>query len=89
VASDPKALTELLPCPFCGGVPWRDEDDGVGCGACDVQLIGQMHGQAEAKWNSRALLREPEPTPDLHAEALALCEAADDWRQAHIAKKAS
>lgn len=68
MASNPKALAELLPCPFC---------DGVGCGACDVQLIGQMHGQAEAKWNSRALLREPEPTPDLRADCLALCEAIE------------
>jgi hypothetical protein len=49
--------TELLPCPFCGGVPARFYimgTEAVACPACAATIGDPEPGRARAAWNRRA-----------------------------------
>jgi len=53
-------VSELKPCPFCGGKPWR-ANRRVFCHDCGVTMDDDMEDSAESKWNRRVEVKDEKP----------------------------
>ena len=55
-------MSELKPCPFCGGIPAVVEDGykaiAVHCFNCGADITAESEKKARAAWNRRAQLAE-------------------------------
>ena len=56
-------MSELKPCPFCGGIPAVVEDGykaiAVHCFNCGADITAESEKKARAAWNRRAQPDEP------------------------------
>lgn len=54
-------MTKLLPCPFCGGEPYKTPSGPAGfvirCGSCSARTVSDVGAEtAEKEWNARTEL---------------------------------
>lgn len=59
-------MSELLPCPLCGGEAKRISQNRIACKACGLRTVdGQSYLKNRDLWNTR---KQPKPAPIQSAE---------------------
>ena len=53
-------MSELKPCPFCGGEAWRGKQR-VFCHDCGAQVDEDMEFGEDTKWNRRVEVKDEKP----------------------------